>query len=52
MDIPDDKALKGTRQDMANTVLFLVSDSASFISGVCILVDGGATVDLLRMPVV
>ncbi len=52
MDIPDDKALKGTRQDMANTVLFLVSDSASFISGVCIRVDGGATIDLLRMPVV
>jgi NAD(P)-dependent dehydrogenase (short-subunit alcohol dehydrogenase family) len=52
MDIPDDKALKGTRQDMANTVLFLVSDSASFISGECIRVDGGATVDLLRMPVV
>ena len=52
MDIPDEKALKGTRQDMANAVLFLVSDSASFISGVCIRVDGGATIDLLRMPVV
>ena len=51
MDIPDDKALKGTRQDMANAVLFLVSDSASFISGICIRVDGGATIDLLRMPV-
>ena len=51
MDIPDDKSLKGTRQDMANAVLFLVSDSASFISGVCIRVDGGATIDLLRMPV-
>lgn len=52
MDIPDDKSLKGTKQDMANAVLFLVSDSASFISGVCIRVDGGATIDLLRMPVV
>lgn len=52
MDIPDDKSLKGTRQDMANAVLFLVSDSASFVSGVCIRVDGGATIDLLRMPVV
>jgi peroxisomal 2,4-dienoyl-CoA reductase len=51
MDIPDDKTLKGTRQDMANAVLFLVSDSASFISGICIRVDGAATVDLLRMPV-
>jgi len=50
MDIPD-KSLKGTRQDMANAVLFLVSDSARFISGVCIRVDGGACVDLLKMPV-
>jgi peroxisomal 2,4-dienoyl-CoA reductase len=50
-DIPD-KSLKGTRQDMANAVLFLVSDSARFINGVCIRVDGGATIDLLRMPVV
>lgn len=52
MNIPDDKSLKGTRQDLANAVLFLVSDSASFISGICIRVDGGATIDLLRMPVV
>ena len=52
MEIPEDKALKGTKQDMANAVLFLVSDSASFISGVEIRVDGGATIDLLRMPVV
>ncbi len=51
LDIPD-KALKGTKQDMANAVLFLVSDSASFISGVEIRVDGSATIDLLRMPVV
>ena len=50
-DIPD-KSLKGTKQDMANAVLFLVSDAARFISGVCIRVDGGATIDLLRMPVV
>lgn len=51
-DVAVDKALKGTKQDMANAVLFLVSDSASFISGVSIRVDGGACVDLLRMPVV
>jgi peroxisomal 2,4-dienoyl-CoA reductase len=50
-DIPD-KSLKGTKQDMANAVLFLVSDAARFISGVSIRVDGGATIDLLRMPVV
>jgi peroxisomal 2,4-dienoyl-CoA reductase len=51
MDVPD-RSLKGTKQDMANAVLFLVSKSASFISGVSIRVDGGACVDLLRMPVV
>jgi peroxisomal 2,4-dienoyl-CoA reductase len=51
-DVQVDKSLKGTRQDMANAVLFLVSDSARFISGVCLRVDGGATIDLLRMPVV
>jgi peroxisomal 2,4-dienoyl-CoA reductase len=51
-DVQVDKSLKGTRQDMANAVLFLVSDSARFINGVCIRVDGGATIDLLRMPVV
>ena len=51
-DVAVDKSLKGTKQDMANAVLFLVSDSASFISGVSIRVDGGACVDLLRMPVV
>ncbi len=52
MSIPNfDKALKGTKQDIANAVLFLVSDSASFISGVCIRVDGSASIDLLRMPV-
>ncbi len=50
-DIPD-KSLKGTKQDMANAVLFLVSDAARFISGVSIRVDGSATIDLLRMPVV
>ncbi|MBE0479639.1 MAG: SDR family oxidoreductase [Dehalococcoidia bacterium] len=52
VEVEVDKSLKGTRQDMANAVLFLVSDSASFISGVCIRVDGAATIDLLRMPVV
>jgi len=48
---PDDKALKGTKQDMANAVLFLVSDSASFISGVSIRVDGGACIDLLKTKI-
>ncbi|MBW1902712.1 MAG: SDR family oxidoreductase [Deltaproteobacteria bacterium] len=47
----DDRSSKGTKQDMANAVLFLVSDSASFISGVCIRVDGGAGVDMLKVQV-
>lgn len=49
--MPDDKALKGSKQDMANAVLFLVSDSASFISGVSIRVDGSACVDLLKKKI-
>lgn len=44
--------LKGTKQDMANAVLFLVSDSASFISGVCIRVDGAVGVDMLKIAAV
>ena len=30
--------------DIANSVLFLLSDQASFITGIDLLVDGGATV--------
>jgi NAD(P)-dependent dehydrogenase (short-subunit alcohol dehydrogenase family) len=32
---------QGTGWDVANLALFLASDEASFITGVCILVDGG-----------
>ena len=31
----------GTPQDMANAVLFLLSDRASFITGTELIVDGG-----------
>jgi peroxisomal 2,4-dienoyl-CoA reductase len=40
---------EGTTTDMANAVLFLVSDAASYITGQVFAVDGGSTVDLLRM---
>ncbi|MEN8159759.1 MAG: SDR family oxidoreductase [Myxococcota bacterium] len=39
----------GTRSEMANVVLFLVSDAASFVSGQIFSVDGAATVDQLGM---
>jgi peroxisomal 2,4-dienoyl-CoA reductase len=43
-----DNSLKGTKQDIANAVLFLVSDAAGFISGECIRVDGSACVNMFR----
>ena len=33
----------GATQDMANAVLFLLSDKASFITGTELIVDGGVT---------
>ncbi len=44
------RGLIGTRQDIANAVLFLASDAAGFISGECIRVDGAACVDMLKVP--
>ena len=45
----NDRGLKGSKQDMANAVLFLASDAARFISGECIRVDGAACVDMLKV---
>lgn len=47
----DDRGLKGSKQDIANAVLFLTTDAAAFISGECIRVDGAACVDMLKVPV-
>ena len=33
----------GTTRDMANAVLFLLSDKAGFITGTELIVDGGRT---------
>lgn len=41
----------GTCDDIANAVLFLVSDAAAYITGLCVVVDGAATIDLLKLPV-
>ncbi len=41
----------GTCADIANAVLFLVSEAASYVTGVCLVVDGAATIDLLKLPV-
>ncbi len=39
----------GTKGDVANAVLFLVSDAASYITGQVFAVDGGAGIDMLKI---
>jgi len=42
----------GAKQDIANAVLFLVSDAASYVTGQVFCVDGGAGVDLFKLGLV
>ena len=39
----------GSKADIANAVLFFVSDAARYVTGQLIAVDGGAAVDLLKI---
>lgn len=39
----------GAKQDIANAVLFLVSDAARYITGQVFAVDGGSGIDMLKL---
>ncbi len=39
----------GAKADIANAVLFLVSDAASYVTGQVIAVDGGTSIDLFKL---
>jgi len=41
----------GSTRDIANAVLFLVSDAASYITGQVFAVDGGAGIDMLKVRI-
>ena len=39
----------GAKQDIANMVLFLVSEASSYVTGQVIAVDGGTSIDLFKL---
>jgi peroxisomal 2,4-dienoyl-CoA reductase len=43
--------IQGARQDIANAVLFLVSDAARFVTGQILCVDGAGSIDMLKARV-
>ena len=40
---------QGSKRDIANVVLFLVSDAASFVTGQVISVDGAGSIDMFKL---
>jgi NAD(P)-dependent dehydrogenase (short-subunit alcohol dehydrogenase family) len=41
--VHDDNPLMGTPSEVANCILFLASDNASYVTGTVLFVDGGQT---------
>jgi peroxisomal 2,4-dienoyl-CoA reductase len=48
-DAPCPLGYLGAKRDIANAVLFFVSDAASYVTGQVICVDGGTSVDLFKL---
>ncbi len=49
MEVNNPLGAVGHKSDIANAVLFLLSDAASYITGQVLVVDGGASIDLFKL---